>query len=316
MQVRSEDQRSVDVCLSTMSGCPMGCRFCGAGEFFVRNLSAAEIVSQAQFVLNSSITPIEVQQISNLRIRAMRMGEPLLNRALWPALQGLHAMYPLAALWVSTSAPDMDWAWVFDMGREISTVELQFSVHESTDATRNKRMPFKRKLNLAQIAEKGRAWYQTTGRRPSFNYCVHDANGSQEDALNVGALYDCSIWDACVSLIFERKPCEPDDGQQRLAWACDFSKKLAQLGFHVHTTDTTGAERDGSDCGQLWAVQEWVAQHPALARVSAGYRHSARLHAQGFNTDKVLREGLGDQVMCESAPLILATGSPGAPPNV
>src|SRR6185312_13866713 len=34
------------VCCSTMSGCPLGCRFCGAGDYFVRNLTAEEIVSQ------------------------------------------------------------------------------------------------------------------------------------------------------------------------------------------------------------------------------------------------------------------------------
>ena len=35
------------ICCSTMSGCPVGCRFCGAGDYFVRSFSAEEIVELA-----------------------------------------------------------------------------------------------------------------------------------------------------------------------------------------------------------------------------------------------------------------------------
>lgn len=34
------------ICCSTQSGCPVGCRFCGAGDSFVRSLTAEEIVAQ------------------------------------------------------------------------------------------------------------------------------------------------------------------------------------------------------------------------------------------------------------------------------
>lgn len=33
------DERTV-ICCSTQSGCPVGCRFCGTGDYFVRNLTA------------------------------------------------------------------------------------------------------------------------------------------------------------------------------------------------------------------------------------------------------------------------------------
>ena len=39
------------ICCSTMSGCPVGCRFCGTGNKFIRNLKSAEIVEQIQTVL-------------------------------------------------------------------------------------------------------------------------------------------------------------------------------------------------------------------------------------------------------------------------
>ena len=35
------EERTV-MCISTQSGCPVGCRFCGAGDSFVRSLTADE----------------------------------------------------------------------------------------------------------------------------------------------------------------------------------------------------------------------------------------------------------------------------------
>ncbi len=39
------EERTV-ICCSTQSGCAVGCRFCGAGDYFVRSLSTQEIVDQ------------------------------------------------------------------------------------------------------------------------------------------------------------------------------------------------------------------------------------------------------------------------------
>ena len=38
------------ICCSTQSGCPVGCRFCGAGDYFVRSLKSDEIVFQVETV--------------------------------------------------------------------------------------------------------------------------------------------------------------------------------------------------------------------------------------------------------------------------
>ena len=34
------------ICCSVMSGCPVGCTFCGTGRQFIRNLTSKEIVYQ------------------------------------------------------------------------------------------------------------------------------------------------------------------------------------------------------------------------------------------------------------------------------
>ena len=65
------------ICCSTQSGCPVGCRFCGAGDYFVRSLTADEIISQPDYLLQSN--GIDASKIKKFQIMVMSMGEPLLN---------------------------------------------------------------------------------------------------------------------------------------------------------------------------------------------------------------------------------------------
>ena len=65
------------ICCSTQSGCPVGCRFCGAGDYFVRSLSAKEIISQPMHLLEQ--TGIDPSAIKKLQIMFMSMGEPMYN---------------------------------------------------------------------------------------------------------------------------------------------------------------------------------------------------------------------------------------------
>ena len=100
------------ICCSTQSGCPVGCRFCGAGDFFVRNLTAEEIASQPIHLLDmvEDETGTKATDIASLQIMFMSMGEPMLNQSrLVEALGILRLKYPNAALLVSTSGPDVDY---------------------------------------------------------------------------------------------------------------------------------------------------------------------------------------------------------------
>ena len=95
------------ICCSTMSGCPVGCRFCGTGNKFVRNLTAEEIMEQINSVLkDKNIDDINVKG-NRFQIMFMSMGEPLLN---WDevelAIRTLHKEYSNAELLLSTIAPN------------------------------------------------------------------------------------------------------------------------------------------------------------------------------------------------------------------
>lgn len=243
------------ICCSTQSGCPMGCRFCGAGDYFVRSLRAEEIVDQVSYSIEQ--TGLDASAIDKLQIMFMSMGEPALNqKGLCEAIRQLHHLYPHARLLISTSAPDVDYTPIFDVSREVETVGLQFSVHESTDMARDKLIPFAKKMDLQKIADTGRAWFEHTGRKPFFNYCAHDDNSSVEDALRIKNLFDPTIWEATISVICERNEGMPTRNEHQLNLAADFSSKLIECGFNTRVFDPAGQDDIGGGCGQLWYVQD------------------------------------------------------------
>lgn len=262
------NERTV-VCCSTQSGCPVGCRFCGTGEFFIRSLTGDEIVAQVQHLFADQ--NIDASEVKRMQIMFMSMGEPLLNKnGLIDALRQLYALYPNAALLISTSAPAVDYQWVRDISVEIPTVGLQFSVHESTDEARDKLIPFKAKLTIAQIATEGDKWFEATGRQPFFNYCAHAENTSDVNAQDLEELFDPAIWQATVSVICEQDESVAAANVRQRQLATDFMDKLLARGYSVRCFDPAGQDDIGGGCGQLWYVQDYAKNHPELVRSSCG----------------------------------------------
>lgn len=272
------------VCCSTQSGCPIGCRFCGTGDYFVRNLSADEIVEQTTSMFSDQ--NIDVSNVQRMQIMFMSMGEPLLNRKpLVEAIRRLHTLYPNASLLISTSGPDVDYEEIMNISKEIDKVGLQFSVHESTDEARDKLIPFKAKLNLKQIAECGEKWYATTGRKPFFNYCAHDKNTTKNDADRILSIFNPNVWEATISVVCERDEHVAAANERQRALATGFRHELGKRGFSTRIFDPAGQDDVGGGCGQLWHVQNWMQKNPTLAKVSIGKRLPV-LHAPKENNIK------------------------------
>lgn len=278
------EKRTV-LCISTMCGCPMGCRFCGTGDYFVRSLTAEEIAGQAEYILSSQIDGVDPNQIERLQIMVMSMGEPVMVKALWPAFRMLHAKYPQAALLISSSGPDIDYTWVREMSVEIPTVGLQFSIHESTDEARNKLIPFNKKLNIGEIAMEGIRWHEATGRRPFFNYCAHEGNDSDEDAGRINAQFPPEVWEATVSVVCERDAHAQAKNDHQRDLAVEFGNKLLARGYNVRVFDPAGQDTIGGGCGQLWYVQDWMKANPQYVKETVGHGkpslHAPRLIATG-----------------------------------
>jgi len=258
------------ICCSTMSGCPVGCRFCGAGDNFVRSLNAGEIFSQPKKLLEE--TQVKVEDINRLQIMFMSMGEPLLNmRELAKACKMLHAAYPKAKLLISTSAPSGgNYALCNKISQEIDQIGLQFSVHESTDDARQKLIPSDT-LSLKEMAERGYEWSVMTNRKPFFNYCVHENNNTDADADRLLSLFQPEIWNATISVICERDEYVAAANERQKELAATFMEKMLRRGFDTRMFDPAGQDDIGGGCGQLWFVQDWMKKHPNLTKPSLGF---------------------------------------------
>lgn len=257
------------ICCSTMSGCPIGCRFCGSGDYFVRNLTSEEIIDQ----INTCIDNIDckVEEINKLQIMFMSMGEPMLNyKNLEIAIIKLNKLYPKAALLISTSAPNVDYSPLIKLSKKITNIGLQFSIHESNDIERNKLIPFKNKLKLTDIAMVGENWFNETKRKPFINYCAHDKNSDQNNANDLMNIFNPNIFNATVSVVCERSEGLPATNDYQRQLAINFSEKLINNGFDVRVFDPAGQDTIGGGCGQLWFLQKWMKNNPQYAKPTIG----------------------------------------------
>lgn len=258
------------ICCSTQSGCPVGCRFCGAGDYFIRSFTAEEIVSQPVHLLEQ--TGILSEDIQKLQIMFMSMGEPMYNWAeLKKALYILREKYPHARLLISTSAPRMfdAFADLAEVSKDIQTIGLQFSVHESTDEARKKLIP-SATMTLEEISNQGEYWFGQTGRKPFFNYCVHNDNDKQEDVDRLSILFKPEIFEATLSVICERDEHIAAANERQRTLAEDFSSKMLLAGYNVRVFNPAGQDDIGGGCGQLWFVQDWMNKNKALVKATKG----------------------------------------------
>ena len=258
------------ICCSTQSGCPVGCRFCGAGDYFVRSLKAEEIVYQVDYCLESQ--GIDADSIKNFQIMVMSMGEPLLNfKELEKAFEILYVKYPKAKLLISSIGPKIDYEPVMLMAERIPTVGLQFSVHESTDESRNKLIPFTGKLTLKEISEVGEVFLARTGRKPFFNYCAHEHNSAESDANLIAELFNPDVFEATISVVCERDESIAEANVRQRELASTFMQHLNNLGFSTRMFDPAGQDDIGGGCGQLFHVQKWMQENQHIAKKSVGF---------------------------------------------
>jgi len=256
-------EERIVICCSTQSGCPVGCVFCGTGKFFTRNLTSAEIVQQISHAV--AYTGIDPAKSKKFQIMFMSMGEPFLNYGqLKESIIILYKVYPNAQLLVSTSFPgSLSPDTFFDfcrLAKEIPTIGLQVSVHESTDEARKLLIPTNT-ATLLTIKKAGIIWETITGRAPFFNYCVHEGNNAQEDVDRLAnALYP-EIWEVTLSVICEKDQSMKNAIDEKVAMVVDFASRMAAVGYSTRVFNPAGQDDIGGGCGQLWFVQEWAKNH-------------------------------------------------------
>lgn len=257
-----EYRKRTVICCSVQSGCKVGCKFCGTGKFFVRDLRFDEIKRQIKTVL--STIDCDTSEIEKFQIMFMSMGEPFSNfENLKIAIGDLAFIYPNAQLLVSTSAPqgiEKNWSEFVELSQTYPQVGIQFSVHESTDETRAKLIPTDT-CTLRQIASLGEMWAAFTGRRPFFNYCVHPGNSTMADAERLADIFNPCVWKVTLSVICQKSESVKNSINRQLYLIRGFQDLMLAKNFSLRVFNPAGQDDIGGGCGQLWYFQQWLKEN-------------------------------------------------------
>ena len=239
------DKRST-VCVSTQSGCAMGCGFCATGQMgFDRHLTTGEIVEQVVRAQREA----GGRRVSNVVF--MGMGEPLANyERTWGAVQRIHGALGLSARHLTISTVGLV-PGIRRLAGESLPVSLAVSLHAADDDLRDELVPVNRRWPLAELADACRHHIRSTGRRLSFEWAlIHDTNDRPEDARRFAAY--ARPLGAHINLIpLNPTPGWPTRGSSPRRVA-DFADELRTHGANVTVRRTRGTEIDAA-CGQLRA---------------------------------------------------------------
>ena len=171
------------VCLSSQTGCAVGCVFCVTGVLGAgRNLTGGEIFGQYRAVLRHEGlvgTPVNVV--------FMGMGEPLLNVA------GVARAVELIAETVSPKRVTVSTSGIVPGLAKLAALErrpkLAVSLNATTQAQRERLMPAAAKWPLDELLAALRAFPLERGRRITFEYVMlAGVNDSDDDARRLPRL--------------------------------------------------------------------------------------------------------------------------------
>lgn len=166
--------------VSTMFGCPVGCKMCDAGGFYHGKPSAAQILDQIDFLVRQRFPDGHVPS-RQFKIQFSRMGEPSLNPAVLDVLEALPQHYQAPGLMpsLSTVAPASTGLF-FDRLLEIKRrlysgghFQFQFSLHTTDLARRDQLIPVK-KWSFAEMAAYGQHFYAPGDRKITLNFALAD----------------------------------------------------------------------------------------------------------------------------------------------
>ena len=245
VMLRDGDRRTV--CISSQVGCAMGCVFCASGlDGVIRNLCTGEIIEQL-LRLARLLPPDE--RISHIVV--MGMGEPLANLdRLLPALaeaqrpDGLGISQRRITISTVGLPPAME-----RLTEENPGYHLAVSLHAADDELRTKLVPVNKSIGLADIMAAADRYWETSGRRLTFEYVLlGGVNDSPDDAAALARLLGRRA--ALVNVI----PYNPVDGlpwKEPTAPARErFLGILRDAGVNVQVRRRKGS-RINAACGQL-----------------------------------------------------------------
>lgn len=175
--------------VSTLMGCPVGCLMCDAGGAYHGKLSAREILDQIEYLVLRRFPDLTVP-VRKFKVQFARMGEPVLNDAVLEALTLLPERLKAPGLMpsLSTVAPagrDAFFSRLAEIKRTLyrnGQFQLQFSLHSTDEAVRDRIIPVK-KWSMERMAAYADEFLEPGDRRITLNFIACRENRVNPDVL-------------------------------------------------------------------------------------------------------------------------------------
>ena len=232
------------LCVSTQVGCKMGCKFCASTiAGFKRSLEASEILSQLYEAERQT-----GRKVSSIVL--MGIGEPLDNFD--NVVKFLRILSSENGTNMSLRHVSLSTCGLVDKIYELEKLNLGLTLSISLHATNNKKrselMPVNNKYSIEELMAACYSYFNTTGRRISFEYALIDSeNDTKEDAKALAKLV--GKMPSHINIIPVNKIKERNYTSSR-ASAQRFCKLLAEYGINATVRRTLGEDINAA-CGQL-----------------------------------------------------------------
>ncbi|MCL1974788.1 MAG: 23S rRNA (adenine(2503)-C(2))-methyltransferase RlmN [Firmicutes bacterium] len=246
---RKNSRDRATCCISTQSGCAMGCAFCASAlNKHPRNLSAGEMIAQA-------IAAVTIGQeygfagISNVVF--MGMGEPLANMThlkqailLMNDAQGLNIGQRRITVSTCGLIPQ-----IYELAQWGLQINLAVSLHAAAQEKRLRLMPIAARYTIAELLTACRYYRMKTGRRVTMEYALFSGvNDSEEDARQLANLLAGE--DILVNIIPANNVIEAGFYSSERELIKKFHTTIVSRGIEVAVRERRGTDIDAA-CGQL-----------------------------------------------------------------
>ena len=255
--MREPDRRTI--CISTQVGCAMGCVFCASGMLGLkRNLQREEILEQ---ILRLDRLLDAGERLTNIVV--MGIGEPLQNLPV--LLPVLDEVTDPKGLGLSPRRITISTVGLPAKIRELAAVgrpyNLAVSLHAPTDELRDELVPVNDKIGVAAILEATDEYFETSGRRVTFEYVLLGGlNDQPEHAHQLATLLKSR--NSHVNLIPMNRVETLDFAEPSASRTAEFVAILESRGVAATVRKRKGADIDAA-CGQL-RLKEATIDGPTL----------------------------------------------------
>jgi 23S rRNA (adenine2503-C2)-methyltransferase len=253
---RTREEKWVNI-ISTMVGCPVGCRMCDAGGQYKRSLTAKEMRWQLETLASKNFPDGKIT--SKLwKIQLARMGEPTMNPEVLEFIEGLASKENgNLVLSLSTVAPRGCQSFLKKLKQVkdknfLGRFQLQFSLHSTDHKARSQLIPVKTH-SLKKIEAMGREFRGAGDKKITLNFMA--VKGAPIDAEKVASIFDTE------NFLIKITPLNPTEKAKSNKLACGFDpqapetasslvKEFESKGYEVILSIGQLEENQiGSNCG-------------------------------------------------------------------